>query len=247
MKIQLHPSYENLRDWIVQLPNTFYEQGQVIYDARNQIRVIQGPDGSLYNVKRYCCPKWYNRLAYSFIRQPKAIRAYTNAIRLAQRGIPTPNVVAYILCGKGLIRESYLITEQSPLTHMLYELGDGVIQGREALITALGAFAGTMHEKGVLHLDFSPGNVLFDQIDGWWQFTLVDINRMRFGCIGAASGCRNFARLWGGRAMYRLLADGYAAARGLDPEWCYTRMWQAHHRFWKNRSMPKSSFPVVLE
>ncbi|MCQ2341186.1 MAG: lipopolysaccharide kinase InaA family protein [Paludibacteraceae bacterium] len=245
--IIINPTYESLREWIEQLPNTFSTQGKIIYNARNQIRIINGPDGKVYNVKRYCCPKWYNRIIYTWFRTPKAIRAYQNALTLQQKAIPTPTPIAYILCGNTLLDESYLITEQSPLSHMLYELGDGIVHGREQMIAALGVFAATMHEKGILHLDFSPGNVLFDFVDNQWVFTLVDINRMRFGQVNYQVGCRNMARLWGGKEMYHILAEAYAKTRQLDAATCYQLMWQAHHQFWKGKKQPKSDFPVVLE
>ena len=45
-----------------------------------------------------------------------------------------------------------------------------------------------------MHRDYSPGNILFDKIDGEYHFMLVDINRMSFGKISIDMGCANFAR-----------------------------------------------------
>lgn len=67
-----------------------------------------------------------------------------------------------------------------------------------------------------MHRDYSPGNILFDKIDGEYHFMLVDINRMSFGKISIDMGCANFARLWGQKAFFELLAREYARARNTD-------------------------------
>ncbi len=228
--IVINPQYEHLRAWIESLPDTFFQQGEIIYDARNQIRVIGD-----WCVKRYHAPRFLNRLIYSFIRSPKAVRAYENARILLRNGIPTPEPVAYMVCGKSLIKESFLITRCIPSTHMMYEFGDGDISGRETIIRALGKMTAQMHKAGILHLDYSPGNILFRQDGTDIRFWFVDINRMQFGRISPKEGCRNFARLWGNRNMYELLAESYAAERELDAAWCLKEMMTAHNRFWKHR------------
>jgi len=234
----INPTYQHIQTWLESLPETFFSQGKVIYNARNQIRVIQAPDGHLYNVKRYCCPMWFNRMVYTWIRPSKAKRAFDNALRLQSLGIATPAPVAYILRGQHWLAESYLITEQVPFAHSLYEWGDGLTNHREDLIRAFGRFTAQMHLKQVLHLDYSPGNILYDHLDNTWQFTVVDINRMHFGEVTIAEGCANMGRLWGEEAIYRLIAEGYAQERNTDPEQCFQRMWHAHTQFWKNRKKP---------
>lgn len=233
----IQPQYEHLREWIASMPDTFFQQGEIIYNARNQIRVMTAPDGQLYNVKRFCMPKWYNRLVYSWFRTSKAQRAYTNAMMLQERNIATPPAVAYILCGK-ILRESYLITKQLTYQHRLYEWGDGLTEGREECMRAFGRFTARMHLAGVLHRDYSPGNILFDKVNDQWQFAVVDINRMRFGTVDVPAGCANMGRLWGEEDVYRLIAEGYAAERDIHPDECYQRMWHAHQQFWKHKIKP---------
>ena len=46
-----------------------------------------------------------------------------------------------------------------------------------------GPYTAVMHEREVLHLDYSPGNILWDKDDEGYHFTVVDINRMRFGKV----------------------------------------------------------------
>ncbi len=237
VKITLNPAYQGLRSFVEELPERFEREGETIYNARNQIRLIEH-NGLKINVKRFHCPALPNRLVYSILRTPKAVRAYQNAVRLLAMGIPTPEPIAYILCGGHLLAESYLVTVQSPLSRNFYEFRHHPLQGYESIVRQFARFTASVHQHGVLHLDYSPGNILFD-IDaaGQAQFLLVDINRMRFNKrqIGLHAACKNFCRLWGNQDFFELLADEYATARGWDK--ATTRRLILHYwkQFWKHR------------
>lgn len=232
MTVVINPTYESLREWLISLPDTFSQQGEVIYDARNQIRFITAPDGTKMCVKRFHKPKFLNRVSYSFLRTPKAKRAYDNALRLLSYDISTPQPVAYILCGKYLLEESYLVTTQSTLQHTFYEFRDGKITGKEDLIKSFARFSANMHDAGVLPLDYSPGNILYDHTNDGWQFELVDLNRMHFGKVSAQQGCRNFCRLWGKTDFFEVLASAYAKERHIDAKKCHEWILDARKRFW---------------
>lgn len=94
--------------------------------------------------------------------------------------------------------------------------------------------AAKMHTAGILHKDFSPGNLLWrqDPVTLDVDFCLVDINRMRFGKVSVKQGAENFARLWGQPEMFRLMADEYARLRGADPVQTLKWMSDARNRFW---------------
>lgn len=234
MKTVINPTYESLREWIEAIPQSFASTGEVIYDARNQIRLITTPNGMKVCVKRFHAPRFMNRIAYTFCRKPKAERAYRNALKLRQKGIATPDPIAYLLCGKGLLKESYLITVASSLRHSFYDFRDGEIAGKEELIRAFATYAAALHNAGVLHKDFSPGNILYDRIDGQWQFELVDINRLRFGHVSPKEGCENLCRLWGKSDFFELLSPVYAQARQIDETQCLKWIQAARRHFWKH-------------
>ena len=100
------------------------------------------------------------------------------------------------------------------------------------IIAQFAALAARMHEQGILHRDFSPGNILFDQVEGKWRFSLVDTNRMYFGPVSVRRGCENFARLWGQTCFFELLALKYAEARGANAADCLKWMLSARKKFW---------------
>lgn len=234
----IHPTYTHLKEWIEQLPKTFSQQGEVIYDARNQIRLIVAPDGTETCVKRFHAPRGLNSWIYMHWRTPKAVRAYENAVRLCEAGIDTPQPIAYILITeKGLLHESYLVSMRSPLSRNLYEFRHHPLEGHEHIVRAFARFTAHMHEEGILHRDYSPGNILFDVDEkGQVHFEIVDINRMVFDKpVGLETACRNFCRLWGKEDFFILLAKEYAKARGFDEEQCIRLTLKYWKRFWRFR------------
>lgn len=230
----VNPKYEHLRGWLEKLPEEFERLGEVIYDKRNQLRVIEAPDGTLVNAKRYCKTHAVNRVVYSLgIRQPKGRRAFLYPARLLERGIDTPEPIAYIErrhCG--LLGLSYFVSVQSPLRYTLYELSHAQEGAYEEIAEAVGRFIAMMHEREVLHLDLSPGNILWDKDEQGYHFAVVDINRMRFGKVSMEQGCSTLCRLWGPKRLTELVARSYARERGFDEEQAVTRTMQARTAYW---------------
>lgn len=237
MQIVVSPKYEHLRSWIETIPQLFSTMGEVIYDARNQIRVAKAPDGTIVNIKRYHTPAFANRVIYSYFRKPKAERAYRNALLLSDKGIATPTPIGYILCGNHLLAESFLITLQSPLKRNFYEFRHHTLEGYEGIIQRFALFTAEMHKKEILHLDYSPGNILFDVLpNGEVVFALVDINRMRIGHpISQKQACRSFRRLWGEQDFFELLGKEYARAQDWNEQQTCERIIHYWKQFWRNR------------
>ena len=248
--IILKKEYNNIRNFIKLLPGVMDTEGTYIYGGRrNLIKKFTAPDGTVVNVKRYKIPQGMNKLVYSLgIRKPKGERAYEYATRLQQLGIPTPEAIAYIEQRHlGLLAESFLVTRQCPYTHLLYEMGNANKEQYMPMAKALARFAYDMHSKGVLHLDFSPGNVLWDYDgNGDFVFSIVDINRMHFGNISIKEGCRSFARLWGPKQFLIEIAHRYAEERNVEPDMCETLVLEYRKRFWK-RYQKKREIEFELE
>ncbi len=231
----LTPKYAHLRDFIARIPQLMLTEGETVYAARNLIKVLRAPDGTLLNVKRYHRPSLPNAIVYSTgLRTPKGLRAYTYPQRLLDAGIETPEAVAYIEERHGgLLGYSYFISLQCPYQHRFYEVIDLPSEQYTPLAEALGRMAAQMHNAGMLHRDFSPGNILWDIAGGKYHFSIVDINRMRFGEVSQAKGCANFARLWGPTAFFETLARSYAQGRNLDADECVRMTLECRRKFWK--------------
>ena len=77
-----------MRSFIERIPDVFEKEGRVIYTGRNLIKVMEAPDGTVINVKRYHVPKGPNSLVYSLdIRKPKGERAFEYPMILEKKGI----------------------------------------------------------------------------------------------------------------------------------------------------------------
>lgn len=234
--VRISPKYEYLRSFIVSLPERMEREGDTLYAARNLIKVLRAPDGTLLNVKRYHSPSAVNAVIYSTgLRKPKGERAFEYPSRLLAAGIETPEAVAYIEHRRmGILRRSWFVSIQCPYAHRLYEVAEAAPALYEPLADALAAMTARMHDAGILHRDFSPGNILWDTGGGRFRFSVVDINRMRFGSVSPALGCANFARLWGPKAFFIRLARAYARCRRLPEEECVSTVLECRRRFWKH-------------
>jgi tRNA A-37 threonylcarbamoyl transferase component Bud32 len=106
---------------------------------------------------------------------------------------------------------------------------------RDAIFAAFGRFTAQLHEQGILHADYSMGNVLFQPTSQGADFQLVDLNRMRFNQrIDCRRGCRNFERIDTDSHALSTIARAYAQARGYDPEECVRLVlkmrWRKHKK-----------------
>lgn len=233
MKIIINPAYEYLRSFIEHVPQTFENEGRVIYTGRNLIKVMI-VNGVEINVKRYGVPALCNRVIYSWFRTPKGKRAFVYPKKIIEKGFETPEPIAYIEERKGgLIGHAYFISIQSPYQRNFYEFGNANVEDCRDVAITFARYTARLHEAGILHRDYSPGNILFDKVDGEYHFSLVDINRMTFGTVSVEAGCANFARLWGQIPFFELLAKEYAAARGADEDYCKRLILAYRKSFWK--------------
>lgn len=236
--VVLAPEYEKYRHFVETVDEIFHSTGTTIYHERNEIKVFELDDHTTLNVKRFTEPNLLNRFVYASLRKPKAIRAYENALHLTSLGVDTPSPIGYVVYKtRCSIQHSYLVTLHSPLSRTMYEFGDSDLDGREPIVKAFARFAAELHQKGVYHKDFSPGNILFDQTEGGdYLFTLVDINRIAYReSISLEDRCRNFCRLWGREPFFMLLSEEYAAATGFETDKVKELVIKYHKKFWKNR------------
>jgi serine/threonine protein kinase len=179
MKIVINTQYKFLEDFIRNIPEIFEKEGELVYQARNKLKVYD-VNGLKVIVKSYKRPHLINRIAYTFFRPSKAKRSYEYAFRLLSNHVDTPDPVAYLedyTCGL-LDRSYYISLFKEDYDHIrLYMTGE---KTDPVLITELSEFIADFHKKGIHFLDISPGNILQKKENGHFKFCLVDINRMQF-------------------------------------------------------------------
>ena len=115
------------------------------------------------------------------------------------------------------------------------------------MIDAFAAFTLDLHNKGVLHKDYSPGNILFNlDENGKYHFYLIDINRMKFNVFDKKKLYRNFRCLnIDTEVETARVAIDYARHAGLDQEAMgnlAVKMLRKYHSEKKRHRMLKSLF-----
>lgn len=248
MKLVINPKYENLWKFINKLPKNFDELGATIYGGRNQVKVIEYNDLQI-NVKSFRTPNIVNRFVYGNFRKSKARRSFEYATILLEKGINTPEPIAYLEEQRsGVFKRSFYVSIHEEFDGMMREFKWGQLEGRENLLKQFARFTAFMHDKQILHLDYSPGNILFKKSEDKYSFYLVDLNRMIFGTISMEEGCKNFCRLWGNDEMLTFIAAEYAEARGFDKQKCISLVLKYHRKFWLKFSQKhKDRTPYVNE
>lgn len=201
---------------------------EVIYEGRNTLWRCE-IDGRQVIVKKFRRPNVINRLVYTTFRQSKAHRSFSNALKLLGLGFATPQPLAYAEVRRGLLLgESYYICEVCQGDEMRWwERRPDV----EPLLKDFGADIARLHNAGVWHKDFSPGNILATRHDdGHYTFSYIDLNRMAFGVTNHKKLMSMFGTLNEEEEVSRL-ARYYALAAGIDPDIAASEAAQAYRSF----------------
>lgn len=209
--IILSPAYGAMRPFLASLPARFGE-GRLLHAGRNEIRAFE-ENGCVVVVKRFGRLNPLRRVVYSFFRTDKARRSYRNALALVERGIPTPAPVACVVVKRwGLVDSLFYACEETQAKAVKGEF-IGKHPWNRPLLEAYAAFVATLHERGVLHRDLNPTNILYEQApDGRFSFTLIDVNRMAFyrHPVSKRARMENLTLFWWLSPVWRAMLDSYA-------------------------------------
>lgn len=239
MKIVVHPKYNDLYDFISQLPTNFESSGEIIYKKRNVVKRFKTDSGE-WIVKRYKNPNIIQGIAYTFFRKSKAERAYLFASKLLAKGIDTPEAVAYIEIKKyGLLSTSYFISttcHNPPVYSALIQTPDY----DRNLASALAAFFVKLHEKGILHGDPNLDNILFHEDNQGLHFSVIDTNRSIFKRSLTRNECLdNLKRIAHRRDLLQYIVEEYALKRQWDIQQSVHQVMNALDKFEKRRKIKR--------
>ncbi|HQZ26251.1 MAG TPA: lipopolysaccharide kinase InaA family protein, partial [Flavobacterium sp.] len=213
IKLMFSKAVSNSREVLYFIKN-FNSEGILFGDGqRNKIKLFE-LEGKTINIKSFKIPHLINKIAYKYFRKSKARRSFEYATTLLEKGIGTPQPIAYFenydVVG---LKESYYVSEhlQCDLTYReLVEIPD--FPDNENILRQFTQFSFGLHEKGIEFLDHSPGNTLIKKnADGNYDFFLVDLNRMNFhDSMDFDSRMKNLSHLTPKKEMIAVMSNEYS-------------------------------------
>lgn len=204
---------------LVKKSREYFENAKYsLWNERNKIKVVVLGQEEI-TLKSFKVPHFINRIVYRFFRASKAKKSYENSLKIVDF-VPKP--IGYVEYFRfGILGESYFLCEKFAYDFTVREpLLDDAFPDRERLFQAFAIFSFTLHEKGILHLDYSPGNILVKQREGQFLFKIVDVNRMRFQKLDVEQRLRNFSKLWAEDRDLESIIRVYAKLIDEDEERC---------------------------
>ncbi|MDD3036352.1 lipopolysaccharide kinase InaA family protein [Bacteroides sp.] len=216
MRTTINPKYECLHEQIRRIPELFEKKGEMIYEARNVLKRTLIGDVDVV-VKSFKQPHIVNRVVYSFFRKSKATRSYIYSTEIINHGFCSPEPVAVIeqFRFKLLTNSYYICCYDNGET--VRGLMSGTVAGNEEKLRAFARYTVDLHRTGILHLDYSPGNILIHSTENGYSFSLVDVNRMSLVAdVDCETVAENLRRLCNSREVLNYIVGEYASIRGWD-------------------------------
>lgn len=216
---------------VFSMPENFGLSGTTIYKGRNEIKKI---DGKSWVVKSFKVPNVFRAIIYGWFTKSKAQRSFEYGKLLHEKGVDNPQPIGFVENRTfGLLRDSYYISECSVCNHTFWDLiKNKDFQNREEILKSVGVFTADMHKAGVIHKDYSAGNILFTASSPY-VIQVVDLNRLSFkDSISLDEGIKNFERLNIDKAALEIMAEAYAVERGFNVAECKEKIvkmrWYKH-------------------
>ncbi len=197
-KITVNKNFQDFQDFVRNIESYFnknsHDSYETIHKARNELKIIN------YNsidtiVKSFKVPNLLRRVIYTYFRDSKAKKSYEYSIKIKEF---TPSPIGYIeFFSYGLIQNSYFISEKFDYDFTIREpLLEDDFPFRDEVFKEFARFTFELHQNGILHKDYSPGNILIKKENDSYIFKVVDINRMEFKELSLNERLKNFNKLW---------------------------------------------------
>lgn len=229
MKYILSPLF-NLSDKQIYFLITQFETSGTLFGNgdRNTIKLFD-LNGQSINIKSFKIPNLINKIAYRYFRKSKARRSFEYATTLLEKGIGTPQPIAYLENYNWLgLTSSFYVSEHLVTELTFRELVEiPEYPENEIILRQFTKFCFDLHEKGIEFLDHSPGNTLIKKVgDQKYAFYLVDLNRMNFHTtMDFDMRMKNLSRLTPKKEMIAIMSEEYAKFYPQSKEIVFEKMW----------------------
>lgn len=225
----------------------FEESDDIVQAGRNTLKKIHFNETDCV-IKAFRKPSFPQNFSYGLLAKSKANKSYLNATKLIELGFLSPKPVGYFeYRSGGKLTRSYYLCEFAADTRTLQHIIDDGAPLEKGLILQFAEYAHALHDKGVLHRDFNPKNILVDQKDGVYSFYLVDINRITwFAKLTLTQSMHSLSRLPFTDSTKELLLSHYAKIAEADLEECHTLLNKSEaktQRYFRNKKRFRKIFP----
>lgn len=238
MRVTIHPKYSKnaaIARLVNRLPEAFANnEGELLYDKRNQVRRFVMPDGMRLMVKQFKRPNLIQKLCYSTFWTNKADKSYRYGQRLLEMGLDTPEPIAAIVYRRhGMVERYYFVSAEDEGFDCRDWLETAEPTERQHAIEALATFLLKAHRLGFLHGDTNLSNFRLHPTGNDYRLAVIDTNRSTFvGGPASHEQCiRNLCRLSHERVLIEAIARAYASQGGLDPDKTFHEVLAATERF----------------
>lgn len=216
--------------YLLQLVKNFKSEGILFGNGKRNTIKLFDLENQTINIKSFKIPIVMNQVVYRYFRKSKARRSYEYATALLEKGIGTPQPIAYFENFNWLgLKDSYYVSE-----HLVTELTFRELitipdyPDHENILRQFTQFSFNLHEKGIEFLDHSPGNTLIKKTsEGKYDFFLVDLNRMNFhSSMDFNQRMKNMRRLTPKKEMIAVISDEYSKCYSQSSDSVFDKMWQ---------------------
>jgi hypothetical protein len=235
MNLVVHNNFLKLKNDIRLLFNNFTTSGEIFINGNRNVIKIFEVDGLLVNIKSFKTPNFFNGIIYKYLRKSKAKRSFEFATLLIEKGIGTPEPIAFFENFSWLrLQDSYYVSEHlaSELTFReLVQIPE--YPEHELILRQFTQFCYLLHQRGIEFKDHSPGNTLIKKdTNGSYSFYLVDLNRMEFHhTMSFELRMKNLCRLTPKIEMIGIMANEYANCSGENEEVVFSTLWKYTSEF----------------
>lgn len=250
MKINIHSLFMKNKLFFLSMVENFNSSGILFGDGkRNKIKLFE-LEGKTINIKSFKSPNLINKIAYKYFRKSKARRSFEFATILLEKGIGTPQPIAYYENQDFIgFKDSYYISEHLDCDLTFRELVEILdYPDHSNILRQFTRFSFELHEKGIEFLDHSPGNTLIKNLyNGNYSFYLVDLNRMDFHSeMSFESRMKNLSRLTPKREMVLIMSEEYAKLYSKPFDEVFEKMWgytkEFQEKYHRKRRLKKKLF-----
>jgi hypothetical protein len=247
MSYLINPKFSSKFTIINSFIRDFVSAGKLFGDGQRNVIKLFDLNEMTINIKSFKIPNLINKIVYRYFRKSKARRSFEYATLLLEKGIGTPQPIAFFENYNWLgLKDSYYVSEhlQCDLTYReLLEIPD--YPDHDNILRQFTRFSYELHQKGIEFKDHSPGNTLIKKnIQGEYDFFLVDLNRMDFHKeMSFELRMKNLCRLTNLKDMVAVMSNEYAKSSGESEDLIFETLWKYtadfQEKFYRKKRLKK--------